>query len=70
MPVNVLRKDCPKGEKPPEWIATLQKVSGRPSVEDQQKEQDLAVQEQEALWESEEVGIVRWSGENGQRYND
>ena len=69
MPVNVLRKEVPKGEKPPEWVACLQKGS-EPSVEDQQKEQDMAVQEQEALWESEEHGIVHWSGEHGQRYND
>lgn len=69
MPVNVLRKDCPKGEKPPEWITAIQKASA-PSLEERQKEQDLAVQEQEALWESEETGIVHWSGENGQRYND
>jgi len=69
MPVNVLNKDTPKGEKPPEWVATLQKALA-PSSEDKQKEMDLAVQEQEALWESEEVGIVHWSGENGQRYND
>jgi hypothetical protein len=68
MPVNVLRKDCPKGEKPPELVATLR--ASEPSLEDRQKEQDLAVKEQEALWESEEVGIVHWSGENGQRYND
>ncbi len=69
MPVNVLSKDVPKGEKPPEWVATLQSAR-EPSSEDRQHEIDLAVQEQEALWESEEVGIVKWSGENGQRYSD
>ncbi len=69
MPVNVLRKDIPKGEKPPGWSSSLQKASA-PSVEDKQKEADLAVEEQEALWESEETGIVRWSGEHGQRYSD
>lgn len=69
MPVNVLNKDTPKGEKPPEWVAALQKAN-EPTSEERQQEIDLAVKEQEALWESEEVGIVHWSGENGQRYND
>lgn len=68
MPVNVLSKDTPKGEKPPEWVASLRALE--PTSEEKQQEIDLAVQEQEALWESEESGIVHWSGENGQRYND
>ena len=68
MPVNMLRKDIPKGEKPPGWSPVSQQ-RGR-SPEDKQREQDLAVEEQEALWESEETGIVRWSGEHGQRYSD
>ncbi len=69
MPVNFLRKDIPKGEKPPEWIATLQ-ISSQPSLEDKQKEADLAAEEEIAVWESEEVGIVKWSGEHGQRFSD
>lgn len=68
MPVNVLKKDIPKGQKPPEWIATLQNAPV--SAEDKMQEADLAVQEQEALWESEEVGIVKWSGDDGARYSD
>jgi len=68
MPVNVLRKDIPKGEKPPGWSTPAQmNEEGQNSDE---RERDLAVQEQEALWESEETGIVRWSGEHGQRYSD
>jgi len=69
MPVNMLKKDIPKGEKPPEWIATLQKASEL-SPEEKQKEADLAAEEEIAVWESEEVGIVKWSGEHGQRYSD
>jgi len=69
MPVNFLRKDLPKGEKPPEWIALMQKVPAL-SLEDKQIEADLAAKEQDSLWESEEIGIVKWSGEDGQRYSD
>lgn len=69
MPVNVLRKDIPKGQKPPGWVSTREQGSER-SAADKQKEADLAVREQEALWESEEIGIVRWSGEEGQRFSD
>jgi len=69
MPVNMLKKDIPKGDKPPEWVATPHRAAV-PSSEDKQKEIDLAVEEQEALWESEEVGIVKWSGEDGHRYSD
>ena len=68
MPVNVLRKDIPKGEKPPEWVSGEQEAKLSP--EEKLKESDLAVQEQQAMWESEEIGIVRWSGEEGQRFSD
>ena len=69
MPVNMLRKDIPIGEKSREWIAILQKSPGM-SLEEKQREEDLAAKEIEALWESEEIGIVKWSGEDGQRYSD
>ena len=68
MPVNVLRKDIPKGEKPPGWVSGEQETTLSP--EDKQKESDLAVQEKQAMWESEEIGIVRWSGEEGTRFSD
>jgi hypothetical protein len=68
MPVNVLRKDIPKGEKPPAWVSGEQEAKLSP--EEKLKESDLAVQEQQAMWESEEIGIVRWSGEEGQRFSD
>ncbi len=69
MPVNMLRKDIPKGHKPPGWVSAREQVSGV-DAETRQKEADLAVQEQAALWESQEVGIVHWSGEEGKRYSD
>ncbi len=69
MPINVLRKDIPRGHKPPGWVSTRERVSGA-DAEARQKEVDLAVQEQEALWESQETGIVHWSGEEGKRYSD
>ena len=69
MPVNVLRKDIPRGQKPPGWVDAREQVSGA-DAEAGQKEADLAVQEQEALWESQEIGIVHWSGEEGKRYSD
>ena len=68
MPVNVLRKDIPKGEKPPGWVSAREQEAK--SEEDKMKEADLAVEEQQKLWESEEIGIVRWSGEEGQRFSD
>ena len=69
MPVNVLHKDTPKGQKPPGWVS-IREQDAESSAEDKLKEADLAVREQEALWESEEIGIVRWSGEEGQRFSD
>ncbi len=68
MPVNVLRKDIPKGEKPPDWVSSCEQDTK--SAEDKMKEADLAAEEQQKLWESEEIGIVRWSGEEGQRFSD
>ncbi len=69
MPVNVLRKDIPRGHKPPGWVSTCERASGG-DADAKQREADLAVQEQEALWESQEIGIVHWSGEEGKRYSD
>ncbi len=68
MPVNVLRKDIPKGEKPPGWVSAREQDAA--SAEDKMKEADMAAEEQQKLWESEEIGIVRWSGEEGQRFSD
>jgi hypothetical protein len=68
MPVNVLRKDIPKGEKPPGWVSGEQEATLSPEAK--QKEADMAVLEKQAMWESEEIGIVRWSGEEGTRFSD
>ena len=65
MPINMLRKDIPKGEKPPGWSPTV-----RPGAGEKKKESDLSVSEEAALWEAQEIGIVKWSGEDGKRYND
>ncbi|MDH3769933.1 MAG: hypothetical protein OET79_02960 [Nitrospirota bacterium] len=34
------------------------------------KESDLANQETQALWESQEIGNTSWSGAGGNRYSD
>ncbi len=65
MPINMLRKDVPKGEKPPGWSPTVQ-----PEVGEKKKESELSESEEAALWEAQEIGIVKWSGEDGKRYND
>ena len=65
MPINMLRKDIPKGEKPPGWSPTV-----KPRGEKKEKESELSATEEQALWEAQEIGIVKWSGEDGKRYND
>ena len=65
MPINVLRKDVPKGTKPPGWSPAL-----TPHSEKSEKDSELSANEEAALWEAQEIGIVKWSGEDGKRYND
>ncbi len=65
MPINVLRKDIPKGEKPPGWSSTP-----KPHVERKGEDSELSESEEAALWEAQEIGLVKWSGEDGKRYND
>ena len=65
MPINVLRKDVPKGEKPPGWSPTVHFTQKK-----EEKDSDLSASEEAALWEAQEIGIVKWSGEDGKRYND
>ena len=65
MPINVLRKDIPKGEKPPGWSPTAKAPS-----KNKENNSDLSANEEAALWEAQEVGLVKWSGEDGKRYND
>ncbi|RMH04839.1 MAG: hypothetical protein D6704_10320 [Nitrospirae bacterium] len=71
MPVNALRKDIPKGQKPSGHPSLKQETSTPQPVEkDQLEEIELAAKEQQSLWESEEIGIVRWSGESDNRFSD
>ena len=73
MPINVLPKDSPRGRGP----EPTQPVPENPDdtlVEGEEKlkekESDLADQEIQALWESQEIGNTSWSGTGGQRYSD
>lgn len=71
MPINALPKDTPRG-RGPEPIRSVD-VEGRdkpPGEEEKLKEGELAAQEAQALWESQEVGHTSWSGETGSRYSD
>ncbi|GJL55163.1 MAG: hypothetical protein NPIRA02_22950 [Nitrospirales bacterium] len=67
MPTNALKKDTPRGNGPPPVLTTTKQASGK---NDAQTESELAAQEIEALWESQEVGLTRWSTDDGKRYAD
>ncbi|GJL51735.1 hypothetical protein [Candidatus Nitrospira salsa] len=67
MPTNALKKNTPRGNGPAPILTTAKDAGSQP---DAQKESDLAAQEIEALWESQEIGITKWSGEDGKRYED
>ena len=71
MPTNVLPKDSPRG-RGPEARQGLEdpKQEGPLSEEEKSNESDLAAQEIQALWESEETGITNWSDLGSQRYSD
>jgi hypothetical protein len=70
MPINALQKNSPRG-RGPEPSETLQKdLEGKQGGEESLKEADLAAQEIQDLWESQETGITGWSGEAGNRYSD
>ncbi len=71
MPINVLHKDNPRGRGPEPRRTISEELKEKPVVEEEKsKESDLAVQETQALWESQEIGNTSWSGAGGQRYND
>ena len=70
MPVNVLQKKGARGKGPPASGLANQASKSSSSQEEKLKEADLAAQEEQALWDSQEVGITRWSGEGDQRYSD
>jgi len=71
MPINVLPKDTPRG-RGPEPSQTLSKKQEEElgEGEEKSKESDLAAQETQALWESQEIGNTSWSGAGGNRYSD
>jgi len=71
MPINVLPKDTPRG-RGPEPSRTLSEKQKEELVdgEEKLKESDLADQETQALWESQEIGNTSWSGAGGNRYSD
>ena len=71
MPTNVLTKDSPRGRGPePNQAFGQTQEKQLASGEEALKESDLAVQETQALWESQEVGNTSWSGSGGNRYSD
>ncbi|MBA3967566.1 MAG: hypothetical protein H0X47_17675 [Nitrospirales bacterium] len=70
MPINVLLKNSPRGRGPEPDQARSKEFQELPEVEKRAKEAELAAQEIQDLWESQEVGITKWSGERGQRYSD
>ncbi len=70
MPVNMLRKDIPKGQKPPGCSSSSRSVGESASKEKRDQDMELSQSEEQAAWESQEIGIVRWSGENDNRFSD
>ncbi len=71
MPINVLPKDTPRGRGPDPTHAENHHTQNTEGEEiSKEKEADLANQEIQALWESQEIGHSSWSGEGGNRYSD
>jgi hypothetical protein len=70
MPTNILKKDSPRGKGPQPSSLAQDDASHLASTEEKLKESDLAAKEEQQAWESQEVGITRWSETDGQRYGD
>ncbi len=70
MPINALPKNSPRGRGPDPSKAPGKDIKGSLEGEEKLKEADLAAQEIQDLWESQEIGITGWSGEAGNRYSD
>jgi hypothetical protein len=73
MPINVLPKNSPRGRGPEPTQSVAEKSEEKLiGSEDtlKEKESELADQEIQALWESQEIGNTSWSGTGGQRYSD
>ncbi len=73
MPINALPKETPRGRGPEPTCEIDEKEKTSLAGGDvtlTEKESDLADQETQALWESQEVGHTSWSGQGGDRYSD
>ena len=71
MPINALPKNTPRGRGPDPMYSVNSKATDLSKTEhDKSQEADLAAQEAQELWESQEIGITSWSGETGTRYSD
>ncbi len=70
MPINALQKDTPRGNGPPPTSTNGHTGDKALTAEEKLAESELATREQEAMWESEEVGLTRWSESDGKRYGD
>ena len=71
MPINTLPKDTPRGRGPePRQTFSDKQEEELVEGEEKLKESDLAAQETQALWESQEIGNTSWSGAGGNRYSD
>ena len=71
MPINVLPKDTPRGRGPEPNLSHREEPKEKPAAEEEKsKESDLAAQETQDLWESQEIGKTSWSGAGGQRFSD
>ena len=70
MPINALRKNSLRGKGPPASISSEDEQKRVLSQEEKEKESELAVKEEQAMWESEEIGITRWSETDGKRFAD
>ncbi|MGB0910079.1 MAG: hypothetical protein ACPGYT_06925 [Nitrospirales bacterium] len=70
MPINALKKDTARGNGPPPTVASCRSGEKALTTEEKEAEAELATKEQEAMWESEEEGLTRWSESDGKRYGD
>ena len=67
MPINALRKEHPRASRPaPRAAFDKETASTTPLSEEAQREAELAIQEQEALWDAadnamtQQEGSLRW----------
>ncbi len=70
MPINVLPKNTPRGYGPEPNAIVIAPGEKRAGENEKLQESDLAAQEAQDLWESQEIGNTSWSGEGGDRYSD